>query len=376
MSRLRDLILDFRECAGLASEADVLDVARIIADCGLRPGIGAYTASGQPRLVEDVESHLRSIRLVFDGYGPVDRLHMVEEWSYGAVWLVAPGTRTIVSIFRRSETDWDVKISISTWSHEDAGVPLEAFAGASTEMLTRIGKALYTRIRPALGILYGVSGELSLPAVVLRRALVVGWRTWYGPAYVEKYGRDLLLGLPDQAELLDDGGVFQALDVDALDLATGKRGVYAGVGAYLTEHDIRPAWPRLPRPKSGATPRRGREAPIVVDDFTDDETSLAESQDTEFQDNIQALLSTVIVLDTGLRVLMLPLPWSELDEARQVIAYRQLLYAVQTLRTRHPDGRVRIEFPEIPADLAAMLATNYPAGGPVSYGLLTDPPLL
>ncbi|MCC7368088.1 MAG: hypothetical protein IT306_06690 [Chloroflexi bacterium] len=107
-------------------------------------------------------------------------------------------------------------------------------------------------MRPSIGLIYGVGDDdIDMPPPVLRRELLVGWRTWFGPEYVEKYGRDLLLGLPDRAE--------------PLDLVTGKRGVYAGVGAYLTEHDIRPAWPRLPRPKSGATPRRGWAAQPVSD---------------------------------------------------------------------------------------------------------------
>jgi hypothetical protein len=94
----------------------------------------------------------------------------------------------------------------------------------------------------------------------------------------------------------------------------------------------------------------------------------------EFQEDIRELLSTVIVLDNGLRVLMLPLAWSELDETRQTITHRHLLHVVQSQLTEHPGSRVRIELEELPADLQQLLASTFPAGGPVSFGLLTDDP--
>ena len=373
MTVVRDLVLWLVECSGIESVSDVLDVASMVADLGLRPGVGTYTATTQPEPVEDVRRFVPTTHYVTPGIVKPDRRLNVERWEYGTVWPSARGVRCSVTISRRGGArDWDVAVRLLTWSYEHAGVPLPDLAGDASALLERIGTTLYPRVMPALGMLYSVGDDdVELPRALLDRKLAVGWRTWYGPSYVEKYGRELLLGLPDRTALLDDDGITQALDVAPLDLVTGGRGVYAGVGAYLAEHDIRPAWPRLPRPKSGATPPRQQEAPRVVDDPTADATSL-----DAFQDDVRALLSNAIVLDTGLRVLMLPLAWSELDGAQQTIVYSHLRQVAEFLLTEHPGSRVRFEFTEIPADLRELLSTTYPADGPVSYGLLTDPPPL
>jgi hypothetical protein len=250
-------------------------------------------------------------------------------------------------------------------------------------LLERAGRALYDQIQPGLGVILAArpsdTSELTPP--YLKRRLFVGWRTWYGPGYVETFGRDLLLGLPDRAEKLDDGGVYQALDATPLDLVTGKPSVYAGVAAYLAERDIQPAWLRLPRPKSGNASRpksrsgaRPSSVPPTQPETPGPDTVDEDTGPDEFQQDVRELLSTVIVLTTGLRVLMLPLAWSELGESERMIAFRHLLYAVQSQLTQHPDCRVRVEFQEIPAELRAWLEASYPAGGPVSYGLLTDTP--
>jgi hypothetical protein len=76
-----------------------------------------------------------------------------------------------------------------------------------------------------------------------RRRLIVGWRTWYGPAYVEAFGRDWLLGLPDRAAPLPDGGVAHGLDAPLAALVRGEPAPYAAVRAYLRRAGIRPAWP-------------------------------------------------------------------------------------------------------------------------------------
>jgi hypothetical protein len=369
MSDVRNLTLRFLECAGIESETDVLDVAETIADLGLRPGVGAYTATGQPAPVEDVRSFVRTQHRPVPGGERPDRHYMFESWVYGGVWMPARGVRTAITIARRGGAwDWDVTVTIRTWSHSHAGMPLEALVQGATDLLEQIGIALYPRARPAIGLLYGVGNDdIDMPPVVLRRKLIAGWRTWYGPAYVDTFGRDVLLGLPDRTEPLGDGGVYQALDVDPLDLVAGKRSVYAGVVSYLEERGIRPAWPRMPRPKSDqAAPRRRRAEQEVMENRKLD----------ELQEYVREMLSNAIVMESGLRVLMLPLqePWSELSAAEKDLIYQHVAYIAQEIMTEHPQGRVRIEFDEVPADLRAMLDAAFPPGGPVSFGLLTDDP--
>jgi hypothetical protein len=273
-----------------------------------------------------------------------------------------------IGISRRMGNAWDLTMNVATGLHPPEREPLTTAIPQWLGHLDRVGQALYERVRPELGVLFASKpsdmGELS--PHVLRRRLLAGWRTWYGPGYADALGRNLLLGLPDRAEQLGDGGIVHALDAAPLDLVAGKPEVYANVLAYLTERGIQPAWPRQPRPKAGAAPQRQKGEPSAMDEQSLD----------EFQEDVRELLSTAIVLDTGLRVLMLPLAWSELDKDHQTIAFRHLLYAVESQLDEHPGSRVRIEFEEIPEDLQEILAATYPAGGPVSYGLLTDPPAL
>jgi hypothetical protein len=258
LTRIRDLILWHVECAGIESESDVLDVAAMIANLGLQPGVGAYTARTQMEPVDDVRGFVPTTHYMTPGVVRPDRRLSVERWSYGAVWLSGRGIRCGVTINRRGGArDWDVAVRVLTWSHEHAKIPLQVAADDATAVLEKIGTTLYPRLFPTMGLLYSAGeDDIELPHAVLDRKLAVGWRSWYGPAYFETFGRELLLGLPDRTEALDDGGVYQALDVAPLDLVTGKRGTYAGVVAYLAERDIRPAWPRLPRPKPGGASRR------------------------------------------------------------------------------------------------------------------------
>jgi hypothetical protein len=210
---LRNLTLKLVDCAGIRTEQDVLDIVQTVADLGLRPGTGAYTATGQPEPVNDVHAFVPSTHHVFLSDAKTDRRIMAEEWGFGGVWLHARGTRSLFSVARRGPgDDWDVSASILTWSYEQTRLSFERFVSEATTLLETMGTQLRPRACPEFGILYGVtSDEIDLAHAVMRRDLVVGWRTWYGPAYVERYGHDVLLGLPDRTERLNDGGVYHAL---------------------------------------------------------------------------------------------------------------------------------------------------------------------
>lgn len=383
MSGLRDLVLDFRDCAGIRSEEDVIDVAQVIADLGLRPGVGAYAATSQPEPVDDVCAFVPTTRYFFEGYGPVDRIRMVEEWGYGAVWLWARGTRSHVSVYRRSEMDWDLRVSICTWSYEHANRALEEFVKRSTELLEQIGSALYPRVRPALANLYGIAGEIYQPVTVIRRDLVLGWRSWYGPAYVEKYGREVLLGLPDRAYLLDDGGVYHALDATPLQLVKGDRALYASVWPYLDQHGLEPAWPKRPRARKGRVSSSSSSGPARTNgsghatepEPDGDETRPAERTTDEVKAYVNQLLDTALVFAGGsVHLFMLPIVWSRLTEEQRVVTFRMLLYRIQEHQRDHPTVRIEIRFDEILPELRDWLEGAFPDGGPVSYGLLTDDP--
>src|SRR5207247_1070889 len=76
-------------------------------------------------------------------------------------------------------------------------------------ILEQLGELLYQRARPALTVLTA-TGDREFdgsPSAAERRRLIVGWRTWYGPAYVEPVGRVWLLAWPGAAAPTGDGAV-------------------------------------------------------------------------------------------------------------------------------------------------------------------------
>lgn len=256
MSDLLDLELGFWDCAGIRTEADVIDVARLVAAQGLVPGVGPWTATSTPRPVAaaDIGAFVPTVHFASGGSArrsrarSADRLTPQETWGYAAVRPEQPFGQAQVGIGRLGEDNWEVSILVSTWSHARAEMPPQAFVASWASLLEGIGTALYARTRPVLGAVTAsppTSYESDqLARWVLQRRLVVGWRTWFGPAYVDAFGRDLLLGLPDHTTPVDDGGVSHALDAPAVALVQGEPTIYSRVKSYLALRNIEPAWPR------------------------------------------------------------------------------------------------------------------------------------
>jgi hypothetical protein len=263
MSDPLDLELGLWDCRGIRAESDVIEVVRLIAEQGLVPGVGPWTATATPRPITPAEitAFVPGVHFASGGSAKrsrgrsVDRLTPMETWGYAALRPEMPGGQAQVGIGRLGEDNWEASVLVSAWSHARAGVPLHEFIASWAPLLERIGAALYGHTRPVLGAITASpstsyeSDQLSGHA--LRRRLVVGWRTWLGPAYVEAFGRDLLLGLPDRAQPLEDGGVFHGLDAPAVSLVQGDPAIYNAVWPYLEQAGITPAWPR---------PRRARPA--------------------------------------------------------------------------------------------------------------------
>jgi len=80
------------------------------------------------------------------------------------------------------------------------------------QRMLAIARDLYPLARPTYGEVEGNWGEWDTVDVSRLRLKHISWVNFFGPAYVEKYGRDVLLGLPgSRTELLPDGGVFHQL---------------------------------------------------------------------------------------------------------------------------------------------------------------------
>ena len=375
---IRSFDLSLMECTRIHSEQDVISTVDAVASLGLFPGVGSWTVASSPKPVMDIAAFLPTVHRVWEQPRSAKRtsqVRTVENWGFGLVWPEMPGGRGQFTISRRGVADWDVSVLLSLWSYEATRTTLPVFAEVCAGLLSRIGMLLYERAAPAMSILYDFDADedVDLPSMTVRRRMVVGWRTWYGPAYVEAFGRDTLLGLPDRAEPLDDGGVFHALDAPPLALVQGDRNMYAGVFDYLRARGIEPAWPKPPkapraRRTSSAQSRRTGSAQSRRTGVDDDREQI------EFNEYMRTLLDTILVLADGRRIVMLPIAWPTLSEAQRVIAIRHTLYAIESLLQRHPDGTVQVEFDEIPPDLRGLLDRAVGGNPRVTVGLLSDPP--
>lgn len=370
MKQAHDLELRLFGCDGVASFDDVVSVAGLMRDLGC---VFVETVGGANQVASDNRTFLEERSFDFVSRGVLSPAQLespaqeLQRWGGLCAPVEALHSEGGFGACRRLGNAWDLQVRITTDLLRTHDESVSAAVSRWAALLERLGDALYERIRPELGVLFATqpSDMRERVPAFLQRRLFVGWRTWYGPAYVEAYGQDVLLGLPDRAEALDGGGVRHKLAADPVDLVAGEKRVHAAVFSYLKERGLQPAWPRMPRPKSDkSSPRRQRSERGTADDRKLD----------RFQKDVRRLLSTVAVLKSGVRVLMLPVPWSLLGPDEQAILVRHLLYAVQSAMTDHPGGRVHIEFEEIPADLWDLLEKTYPPGGPVSFGLLTDEP--
>jgi hypothetical protein len=69
---------------------------------------------------------------------------------------------------------------------------------------------LYPHLRPKYGWIDEPSGNLpSAKSIAATRREYIFWANFFGPEYVERYGRDFLLNAPGwKVEQLDDGGIL------------------------------------------------------------------------------------------------------------------------------------------------------------------------
>ncbi len=178
---------------------------------------------------------------------PKDPLKQTENWARGLLRVDQPQTFSMAHMARRGEDQWDVSFSITPVGYGKPGAQVEPWADDWGELLERLGERLYPRLRPTIALIVGMDDNTPefLRSFVEGR-LSVGWRSWYGPRYVERYGRDWLRGLPDRTSDLADGGVAHALAASAADVITSQD-VYAPIWPYLEESGVEPFWPRKRR---------------------------------------------------------------------------------------------------------------------------------
>lgn len=218
------------------------------------------------------------------------------------------------------------------------------------QRLLAIARELYPLARPTYGEVEGNWGEWDTPDVFKRRLKHISWANFFGPAYVEKYGRDFLLGLPGyKTELLPDGGVFHQLsptfvaptEQEALRL---RREVIA----YCARHGYKVTC-RAPYVIPGLTRLAPPEEPL---------------EDADLVFYLDHILPTTLVLDDGTRVKHLYIPWRDLTPWQREMVLERLKQALIAEVKREGWTRLRLEFNEIPEELEQMLVELFGSGNP------------
>jgi len=169
----------------------------------------------------------------------------------------------------------------------------------------------------------------------------IGWVNLFGPAYVEKYGRDFLLGLPgSKTELPPDGGVFHQLSPAFVARSEREaRALRRQVIAYCAKHGLTVTC-QAPYVIPGLTPQPPREP----------------RADAEAQAYLQQALAVTLTLTDGTRVKPVDIPWEELTLGQRRMALEAIKQAAIAEIKRPGRPRIRFEFNAIPDELEQLLA--------------------
>ena len=209
--------------------------------------------------------------------------------------------------------------------------------------LSALGRTLYPLTRPWLGCIDEASSDSILPRDVRKLRLKhIGWVNFFGPAYVQKYGRDFLLGLPGyKTELLPDGGVFHQLSPTFVAGSEKEaKALRRQVIAYCARHGLKVTC----------------QAPYVIPGLTPQPQPRKAVTDEEVREYLQQALAVTLVLTDGTRVKPVYIPWEALTPGQRQMALEAIRQAAIAEIRRPGRQRIRFEFNEIPDELDQMLA--------------------
>jgi hypothetical protein len=209
------------------------------------------------------------------------------------------------------------------------------------QRLVDLGRALYPMVQPGLGFVDSDNAVYPEDAPKLRLKHIA-WVTFFSPAYVQKYGREFLLGLPGhKTDLLPDGGVFHQLAPTFVAPSEPEaQRLRQEVIAYCARHGRRvTCW-----------------APFVIPGLTPLPAPQHAATDEQVQAYLHQILATTLVLEDGTRVKPIVIPWADLTPRQRAMALAAIRQAAIAELKRSPGKRIRLEFNAIPDDLDRMLA--------------------
>ena len=219
---------------------------------------------------------------------------------------------------------------------KDQRPELEPYA----QSLLKLANTLYPILAPSFGwVDESEATGRYIKEAVKTQLKVIGWANFFGPSFVETYGRDFLLGLPGwKVEELADGGVFHQLSpaITADDPKSALE-LRRRVEKYCADRGLKVRCRGPYYIPGGQTGESGKEG---------------YGSDEEFKLYLETILGTTLTLDDGTRVKPIYIQWQALTLTQRELALGCIRAAAISEVREHRDVPIRFEFNELPDDLA------------------------
>ncbi|RME10853.1 MAG: hypothetical protein D6802_08310 [Ardenticatenia bacterium] len=126
--------------------------------------------------------------------------------------------------------------TLDAWMFNEAKYPREYYA----QLMLRLGKALYTILHPVFGSIDFCSNRTREKDVQVLEIPHIYWANFFGPEYVEKYGKEYFLKAPGWLhEELDDGGILYVLAPVMARRVKGYKALTEEVKAHFGVESVR-----------------------------------------------------------------------------------------------------------------------------------------
>jgi len=335
------IALRFYECRNLRGVEDVVSLAKRLPSHGFLPG----EPPNDPQPSHDIEAVVRRKWEPNPTFRPDKPFHGFPQYGVSFRLLPMQGPKVLsgFSCDFYSLDHGNVRIGgLVDIAPQPRSSALEVYA----QNLLKLALSLYPHLSPSYGWVDEDEAEDRwVTEAIAAKLKVIGWANFFGPPYVNKYGRDFLLGLPGwKVEELADGGVFHQLtpSIVASDRKAARQ-LQGQVIEYCGQAGVRVRCP----------------APYVLQpsEHAEGDAEPGEGYGTneELQEYLQQILSTTLVLKDGTRVKPIYIEWALLTPEQRQIVLSSIKQAAISEIEQHGDARIRFEFNEIPDDLDRMM---------------------
>lgn len=227
---------------------------------------------------------------------------------------------------------------LADFEHRDQRALVEPFA----QRLNELASILYPELFPAFVTVDKLGSDVGLDDVPKRKLKYINWVNIFGPPYVEKYGREFLLGLPGyQSKELPDGAIHHQLTPSFLTTdPKGARVLRQEVVDYCASAGLKVVC----------------KAPYHLPGVSSGQTAASQSSDRELRSYLENMLATTLLLGDGTRVKPVYVQWDRLTDRQRQMALAAIRSAAITEIREHRNSPIRFEFNALPEDLNALMA--------------------